>query len=123
MLALLGCGRPAMRTYALLVLVTACGVNGALPAASRATCSQDSDCTIPFCPNECNGGQPLCGLVRAYGVDEARNACPCIDTPDAFFCHQPEACLEARCVALVETRAACVSGRCVAVLPDGGSVQ
>jgi hypothetical protein len=111
-----------MRTLTLLFAFTACGVIGGLPATSTATCTQDSDCTIPSCPNQCSGGQPACGIPKAYGVEEARQDCPCIDTPQASYCHPTQACPALDCAVFVEVAAFCRSSHCVALLPDGGAL-
>ena len=107
---------------ALILAVSACGVVGGLPPTSTATCTQDSDCTIPFCPNQCNGGQPACSAGKAYGVEEARQACPCIDTPNADYCHPTGSCPLYDCPVFAIATAFCRSSHCVALLPDGGAL-
>jgi hypothetical protein len=107
-----------MRALAFVLVFSSCGVMGSLPPTSTATCTQDSDCTIPFCPTQCQG----CGIPKAYGVQEARQDCPCIDTPQASYCHPMQACPALDCAQFVEVAAFCRSSHCVALLPDGGAL-
>ena len=111
-----------MKRLSLVVLLAGCGIIGGLPPTSTASCTQDSDCAVPFCPNQCGGGQPLCGVPIAYGVQEARNDCPCIDTPQASYCHPTQGCPEVDCAVFVGGAAFCRSNHCVALLPDGGAL-
>lgn len=108
-----------------LTILAACGTpRGALPLASDAGCTADSECSLPRCPTQCNGGQSPCGYPRAYGKAEALAACPCLDPQPGLDCKEPSLneCGPIPACAPLEhqTHAECRSNRCATVFEDGG---
>jgi hypothetical protein len=95
---------------------------GGLPLVSNASCTQDSDCELSFCPNQCNGGQPVCKPANAFGVAEARAACPCILTPQDPDCFPAiKTCIIPCPLFDNDVHAGCVTSHCVTLLRDGGT--
>lgn len=110
---------------ALILLLAACGSRGFLPGKSTASCRARGECVIPFCPDACNGGQPVCQVPRSYEYREARSTCPCLYTPMAKECRPPAECAQPGCF-VPEAEGIlpdCVDGRCVTRLLDGGIVR